>query len=97
MEGEAAEEDGHHRCPVEVLPKGTEKGLLTRAVAEDGERDVADEVEDDDQGHEDFPGRHVKVIDAVDEPADEDVVHQAEGEAGANGEVRADVGRDANL
>lgn len=53
VEREAAEEDHEHWHPPEIFRKRGQETLLTEAVAEDGEGDVAADVEDDDEGDED--------------------------------------------
>lgn len=48
MEGETAEEDAEHENPFEVLEEGCEEAFLFGTVADEREREVAEEVEDDD-------------------------------------------------
>ena len=55
VEGDAAEEDGEHGHPLEVLGQGAEERLLAETVAEDGQADVTGAGEDDEQRDEDTP------------------------------------------
>ena len=46
VEGETAEENAEEGHPFEVFEEGAEEGLLAEAVAQDGEGDGAEDVED---------------------------------------------------
>jgi hypothetical protein len=50
VEGQATKEDGKHERPLEILEKRAEDGVGGRAVAHDGECNVAETIEDDDDG-----------------------------------------------
>lgn len=61
--------------------------LLAGSVAEKGECDVGETVEDYEEGDEDFPGGEVEVVDGGGEKAEDYVVYEGEGETGAYGVV----------
>ena len=83
VEGDAAEEAGHQRRPLEVLDQAAEEGAFAGAVAEEGEGDVAEQVEDYDQGEQDVPAGQVALGQVFEEPADEEVVEGGEDEGGS--------------
>jgi hypothetical protein len=70
---------------------------LAGAVADQGEGDVAEDVEDDDERDQDVPAGQVALGQVFGEPADEEVVQSGEEEGRAQGEVRAHVRQDGDL
>lgn len=84
VEGDAAEEDGEHGHPLEVLDQGGEEGFFAETVAEDGKTDVAGTGEDDEERDEDTPGFDVEFVDVAVVPAYEEVVEYGQGETKAN-------------
>ena len=68
VDRDAAEEDGQEGQPSEVFEEGTDKTAAFGAVAQDGEGDGPQTLEDDDDGEVDL--ETVDVVVAV-EPADE--------------------------
>jgi hypothetical protein len=97
VEGEATEEDGQHEDPLDVLEQGAEEGLLAHAVAHHRQRDVAQPVEDDDDGEPDLPAVDVVLVEVAVEPADGEVVGRGHDPGRADGVVGADVGDDGDL
>jgi len=59
---DSGEEDGEERDPGEVLEEGAEEGLFAGAPAEEGERDVAEEGEDEEDGNVDAEAGHVEAF-----------------------------------
>jgi hypothetical protein len=53
VEREAGEEDCNEGHPLEVLNQGANQSFLPGTVADDGEGDVTDEIEDGEEGDQD--------------------------------------------
>lgn len=87
VERQAAEEDGHHGGPLEVLKQRAQQGALARAVPDHGEGYPADEVENHQERDEDLPGGEIEVVERVVKPANEEVVDDGHGQPDAYCEV----------
>jgi hypothetical protein len=81
MERDAAEEDGEHGHPFEVLNKGCEERFLAETVPEDSQADVAEAGEDNEECDEDAPGFYVEGVNVAVVPADKNVVEKSKWEA----------------
>ena len=97
VQRDAAEEDGEEGDPADVFPEGGEEAIFAGAVAQDGEGDVAADVEDGDDGEVDLEAVEVVVIEGTVEPAHEEIVHEGEEPGRAQRVVGADVGEDGEL
>jgi len=59
---DTSKEDSKERDPGEVLEERAEEGLFAGAPAEEGERDVAEEGEDEEDGNVDAEAGHVEAF-----------------------------------
>lgn len=97
VETDAAEEDGEHGHPHEVLEEGAEERLLAETVTKDGETDVSETGEDDEEGDENLPRFDVEGVDVPVLPSDEEVVQDREGKSKGQGVVGGDVCENCDL
>jgi len=68
MQTESSKEDGQQEQPLQVLNHAVHPALSADAVAHSGEGQVAETVEDDDDGEPDFPGVEVVFVEVAVEP-----------------------------
>jgi len=66
---DTSKEDSKERDPGEVLKEGGEQGLFACAPAEEGERDVAEEGEDEEDGDVHAETGHVETLGPATIPA----------------------------
>ena len=63
VNGDAAEEDEEHEEPLEIFDECRHEGALAGAVAEGGESNIAEAVEDDDERDPDVPAVDIVFVD----------------------------------
>lgn len=97
METDAAEEDGEHGHPHEVLEKSAEERLLAETVTEDSETDVSKTREDDEKSDENLPRFDVERVNVAVLPSNEEVVQEREGKTEGQSVVGGDVCENSNL
>ena len=97
VDRDATEEDGQQRQPRQVLEEGADQAAALGAVAQDGERDGAKGLEDNDNREVDLEAVGIVVVQVAVEPADQEVVGHGEDPGAADGVVGADVGHDGDL
>lgn len=97
VDADAAEEDEKEEEPFEVLDKRRNECSLAGPVAESGERDVAEAVEDYDERNPDVPRIDIVLVNVALVPTDDDVVDDRHDPGGADGVVGSDVGDDVDL
>lgn len=97
METDAAEEDGEHGHPHEVLEECAEERLLAETVTEDSETDVSKTGEDDEQGDENLPRLNVEGVNVSVLPSDEEVVQDRERKTEGESVVGSNVCKNRDL
>lgn len=97
MQRDAAEEDGEHGDPLEVLAERLEEIAVLDAITQDTEGDVADEREDEDDGDVDLERVNIVVVEPAVVKSDQEVVEDGEDPGGANGVVCTDVSHDGDF
>lgn len=97
VQGQPTQEDAQHEDPFEILCQRGQEGLVRDAVAHDRESDVAQAVEDDDDGEPDLPAVDVVFVEVSVVPADGEVVCGRHDPCRADGVIRSYVGDDGDL
>ena len=97
VQRQSAQKTSQHERPLQVLEQAAEPAARADTVAHRGEGDVAEAVEDDDDGEPDFPAVDVVLVEVAVEEADGEVVGDRQDPGGADGVVGADVGYDGDF
>lgn len=97
VQRQTAQKDGQHDDPLEVFQQRHNERLLSDAVPHDGQRDIAQAVEDDDDAEPHLPAVDVVLVKIPIEPADSKVIGQGHDPRRPNGVVRANVADDGDL
>jgi hypothetical protein len=93
----ATEENSKHGDPFHVLPQGAEKASVLNAVSDHGERRIAGNSEDEDDGDVDLKAVDVIVVERTVEEANEEVVEDCEEPGRPDGVVGTNVGHNRDL
>ena len=91
MQGETTQEDCEHEGPLHVLEERVQEGAFTDTVAHDCQSDVAETIENNDDGEPDLPRIDVVFIEVTVVPSDGEVVGCGHDPGGTDGIVGSDI------
>lgn len=78
VERDSTKEDGEHWHPLKVLDECGNQCLLSEAVAENGETDIAEAAENDYKSNKDLPRLHIEFVEVAIVPPDKEIVQESQ-------------------